>query len=284
MANRNQPPQFAKLDFDSIVLMGKHGDLINMLPVAREAARHLGKAVPWFFSPEFGQVFDGVSYVEPVPLKIPYWRPDLAHERAKRLGYRPVYAQVWGRCSHPEGARVSKFALAPYNMAAWLVSGFTRDEFFDRQRYPLVFDKRDLGRETHLLARHGWIGSPKFKICVATTIGETSPYRHGWNIYMSLRREFGDDAVVNVGPIRATRIYDFLTLLETADLIIASDNVFLHLAAATETPVVAIVRDDYWGGSKPRCRLAALHTYADKPERIIQSCKRAAARLREAHV
>src|SRR2546429_447310 len=56
-------------------------------------------------------------------------------------------------CTQLHGAGVSPppDALPSYSMSMWLRTGFSMEEYL---RFPLVFDRREPGREAQLAARH----------------------------------------------------------------------------------------------------------------------------------
>lgn len=88
--------QQGKVGKVGIVMLGRYGDILNCLPIAKAVADRYGK--PHFFvAREFASVLDGVSYVIPEVLDIPYDHLKDALKVAHSKCAYVMNAQVYGQ-------------------------------------------------------------------------------------------------------------------------------------------------------------------------------------------
>jgi hypothetical protein len=94
---------------------------------------------------------------------------------------------------------------------------------------------------------------------------QSSPFEPIEDLYDSLIKEFPSRSIVRCSSIRTPHLFDFLTLMDAADLIVTIDTAFLHLSRACKTPVIALVTDKpgTWWGSAWHPRFAMHCRYAD---------------------
>lgn len=225
----------------AIMLLGRYGDIINALPIARHVAENYGRP-HWIVSREFLPLFDGVSYVHPVPM-------DFDHSRIKdgisyaNQHYRFVLpAQIWGK----NWEQVQ--ATGSYNRESWRMCGFLH-KFEDKTWRP-IFDRRDPAAEAAYYRKCNPEGKPM--LIVNVTKGISSPYPQGGYLLSKLRTHFQEFHIVDVADWDLPHIYDLLGLMERAVAVIGIDTSLLHLAAACDVPIIALVNSMKWQGSEIR--------------------------------
>jgi len=225
----------------AIVLLGRYGDIINALPIARHIAENYRRP-HWIVSKEFAGVFDGISYVEPrlVDLKNHQLRDAIAF--AERHYRHIICAQIWGQ--NWEQTRVCE----SYNRESWRMCGFAHK--FDDKTWRPVFDRRDYVAEAAFYRKI----SPEGKNLILANVSRSvsSPFRHGVWVLAALRKAWPQLNIVDVSDWQLPRIYDLLGLMERAVAVVSIDTALLHLAAACNVPIVAIVNPSPWAGSELR--------------------------------
>lgn len=233
-----------------IVSLGRHGDLINVLPLAARLGQLSGRPVPWVVSEEFASTLEGASYVLPVPIRLDYGKPNQAIQMAKQKGFsgRPIVAQANGHLLSP--------VTGSYQTDAWEASKML-EEF---QRLPLTFDRRDRAREERLVAET-LDGRPALLVAVDSV---SSPIRLE-GFAGRLQKAFPECQVVDMGKVRAHRLYDVIGLLDRARILITVDSSLLHLSRASACPVFAVTNDGWKGSVLPPgavggCRYAGTTT------------------------
>lgn len=238
-----QKVQNAKQGRVGIIELGRHGDILNILPVCKAIAERHEKPL-FFVSKEFSLTLEGVSYVEPVILDLAYDKVREAQKFAAHKVEICLTAQVWGDQHSTEKRRT-------YNADSFTEAGFGHI-FDDVQNHPLIIDQRNPEREQALCDRV--LKSDKPVILVNVKGGISSPYPPGEQFFKFFKSnwELSYD-IVDMSTVHAERIYDLLGLFERAKLLITTDTSTLHLAAASTIPVVALVNDVEWLATAPRC-------------------------------
>jgi hypothetical protein len=232
-----------------IVMPGRFGDIINILPCARDIALKQGGNCAIMVSAEFASVLDGCSYVEPVVISSHFTDIQPAIAQAQEMFAKVLVAKV-----NEKSVGVTT-QCGSFNEESWRQIGYwgmSNDEGRMTNAWetlPLVFDRMDREREKRLNAETQRRREDK-KVLVNFS-GKSAPFEHGDEI----KRMFsGAWDVVDLGSIRAHRIYDLLGLMDAAQLLITGDTATMHLAAASGIPVVNLIGDQptRWHGSKPR--------------------------------
>lgn len=260
-----------------IVELGRYGDIINILPICQHIANTFGK--PYLMvSREFASILDGVSYVIPAPVDLPYSQLKDAVDLAKSRFKHVLVSQIWGHNWKQDRKTAS------FNRESWRAAGFLH-KFDDRTWSPL-FDKRDAAREASVIAKSG-LGEGQ-SILVNVTSGNSSPFAKGAELLAKIHAEFKDVQVIDVSKFRAPYVYDMLGLMEKSTALVSIDTSLLHLAAASTIPVVAIVNNG-WQGSElrhdtvarisyeqalksPALVIHAIHAALKAPRRVV-SCQ-----------
>lgn len=240
-----------KSDSVCMVELGRYGDIVNVLPIAKHL--HDTGTTPFFMVGwEFRDILDGVSYVNPWPVRLGHGDLIDALTQARKRFRTVLNCQIWG-VNYVQDQRCETF-----NQESWRMAGFL-DHFTD-PTWPLVFDKRDPERERHL--RERLFRTDKPKIVCNLTSAISAPFSSGKVILSRIGKQFSEYEVVDIGPLRCLYPFDILGLFDAAAVIISIDTLTLHLAQACHAPLVCIVRDD-WQGATPRYNCAARFTYSE---------------------
>jgi len=154
--------------------------------------------------------------------------------RSKGFSGKAIIAQANGHFhAHISGS---------YQTDAWEAAGMA-GEF---QRIPVVFDRRDRSREAKLVAET-LDGRPAILVSLNSV---SSPIRVE-GFAERLAASFPDCQIVDMGNVRAERLYDVLGLLDAARLLVTVDSSLLHLSRASACPVYAITNDGWKGSINP---------------------------------
>lgn len=226
----------------TLIELGRYGDVINILPPAWALARAnpSGKTRVVVGS-QYAGVLDGCSYIEPVvfdgDFSMDYLR---ACEWAKnKFGGHQLATQVYF------GGSVHSKQTNSFVTDSWLKAGFSPMWW---NELPTIFDNRNHVRESLLIREH----QTKKRNVLVCFDGTSSPFGDRNSILRILQDT--DFNVVDIGKIKADRIYDLLGLMDAAAGLITIDTSILHLAAAARCPYIALITDfpTAWHGSIPR--------------------------------
>ena len=225
--------------------LGRFGDIVHLLP----ALRALGTPTV-AVSKAFAGILDGVSYVKPLVLDVSHTSVLEAKATLERQFPRVVVTQMsapgWEPPRHCES----------FTEDAWRAIGML--ERYDDPALKLEFDRRDYARERLLIRR--CIPPLRQKPIVAVNLEGHSSAFPDRGLFMEHLKSAGNGefTLLDLSQIHALRLFDLLGLMELVDAIVTIDTATLHLAAATPTPVVAILSGNGgWYRSKPRCHVLA---------------------------
>jgi len=216
---------------------------------------------------EFASIFDGVSYVAPHVLNVNAYTGVLqAIQTGIRVYQGCIVPKWWDDPRHrpppmiPEPwfeTKTIKYQGKTWTMAAkdwdsyqtsqWEHAGFTREQMME---WPLVFDRRSEAREEQLRRQTFKTNKPKLLWNIGGTTNP-APGEHHAKLRAIMTRLHGKFENVDLGHIRAPRIYDLLGLYDKAAGMLTSDTSTLHLAAASKLPFVALLANG-GSGSVPR--------------------------------
>lgn len=230
-------------DAPTFLLLGRYGDGIIMLPAFAEIYRRTGIRPRVVVNTAYADIYDGVSFVEPIPVNLD-WKEDVHKARAM---FPDAVLIQWWLATRPMPKNLDLSPWPNFEASMWDRCGFTEA---DRMRLPLVFDRRNATREATLMDRV-WPSAMRGKPLVLYHFaGKSSPFGHLPELYPVIQAFARDFTLIDLGKIRAERIFDLLGLMECATGMILCDSAPLHLAYATETPYIAFIVDT-WSGSKP---------------------------------
>lgn len=230
----------------AIVQLGRMGDIINILPMAKALSAIEGEPITVVAGSDFASVLDGCSYVKPLVWSERWDRP-IEAMNALRGKFRRIHlAQIYGAQMSVD-MQCDSFAKESWRQAGFLPLW---------GRFPLVFDRRSQKREAALVRKHVVKDTPTILYNFA---GTSSPVPDADKLLADLKFRHGDRInFVDLSKIKADRIYDLLGLYESASGLISGDTATLHLASAVpELSVCGLVTDtrSLWHGSRLPLRL-----------------------------
>lgn len=214
----------------TFVQLGRLGDIINILPALQQEGEITGKRPRLVVARPFASLLDGVSYLDPVIFDGPV--NDLKRAAAgQEQGSRVCVTQVTGNATGT-------------NPPAWSFLRCSRAKArvgLEWNRRP-EFDRRDKEREDALLFSLGI--EPATEFVAVSTSGFSSPFSDAKRLLEGVAAACPENVrVVDLTRVRADRFYDLLAVIERAKLLVTIDTAHLHLAAATSTPVAALLAD-----------------------------------------
>jgi len=226
------------------IQLGRFGDIILLLPAMKYIADHTAEIPKMIVAQDYASVLEGVSYVEPIPLKVHWY---MGMPEARRYAKTHFGGGTVLQChGHEWGINLKQW---PSFMISMLDrTGVPLHLFHD---LPLVFDKRNTLREAAAAPKTN--GKPFILI---NTVGVSSPFPHGHKIFTALAHLKDRVALIDMGRIRCHRIYDVLGIMDRAIGTITTDTATLHLAHGSPRPYIALTVDG-WCTSTPRgnCKL-----------------------------
>jgi hypothetical protein len=249
-----------------IVQIGKHGDIINVLPLAFMLHKKLGGKIPWVVGEKWASTLEGATYVEPRFFNGTDDALHFAIDLCQR-GQKLLVTQAW---KHPDPTRqTDSFALEQWRYAGVLG---------ERGKWPLIFDNRDVIREQSLVAK--FIRKDRKNVLVGTDSVST-PYRNWVQLLERLYQELPDVNIVPLRKVKAERIYDLIALYDAADLVISVDTAHCHLIRASQTPLIMLQNDGWMGMNPPPPQCIASWRYAelgDNLTAVVEAAKKQLSR------
>ena len=258
-----------------VVLLGKTGDLIGMLPAL--------KMVNWIDKPfvmvnaQFASVLDGVSYVTPWPVHF-NWPTQVtqAREAAQQHFKHVVVPQFWNDSvpfSQPAGGQIVDFNGKKwrFDLTSWpncqaAMAGIMGVQLKEFQSSLVDFDQRNAKRERDLAST---VSNWKKPVILFNLEGESCPFGYAPEIVKVLQplRHLFD--LVDLSKIKAERVYDLLGLYDRAACLITVDTATLHLAGAGNIPYVAFTNDG-WSRAQPKGKCVLEISYSKTLEQLWQ--------------
>ncbi len=262
------------------IQLGRTGDLILLLPAFLEIFKRTGYKSNVVVSDEYAGVLDGVSYVKPHSLRLHWWQGiPVAKVYAQTLWGGAAVVQWWNECPIPPEYRGS-FTLQCHghnhgvNIELWpdfmtsmyARAGFTREEML---RLPLFFDRRNPTREAELVVRLYPVPLRKRPLLLTNFTGISSPFGFLPELWPTIQRFARDFHIVDLGNVKATRIFDLLGIYDMAAGLLTCDTATAHLAHGSKVPTIWFTVDG-WCGSQPRGNVALHVPYNSTPRRLTE--------------
>lgn len=249
LVNEILPPKPVKQYKDEfrVVSLRRAGDIIALLPLLKKVAEQ-DKHVRLVVHEDYKLLLDGTSYVDPI-----IWNGGMEDPEAAAKKHNAINAQVYGNGKFFGGTNEN------FASAAWTMLGQCWNRY-----YPLVFDQRNLQRESKLA--EGFINSEK-PVILMNLKGISSPFSHADLLHLKLQAQFGQVAqIVNLGDLRAERLYDVLGLMDRASVLISVDTYTLHLNRGHKIPTVALVNPKPIAASPDAGNVILRVPYEDVPK------------------
>lgn len=271
------------------LLGGKTGDVLQMLPCFHEVYRRIGKKPKVITSQEFCGVYDGTSYVEPYPIPHNWWNCiEPAQKLASQLDGKGVCVQFWNappvngdeigykgkgwttlQCHGKSyGCNIS---LDPnYGTSMARRCGFTQEEW---KALPLIIDKRVPVREQKLIQQV--VPGEKRPILLYNFTAKAFGFPWEPEVLNPIMQKYGRDfRLIDLGKIKAERIFDLLGLYDKAVGLVTADTATAHLAVASKIPTIWLTVHQQgsphpeWCGSVPRGNVSYHCNYAQVPSKV----------------
>lgn len=252
-------------DFDlGIAVLGRYGDIINVLPIAKKYA-DFGQRIAWGVLPEYADIFDGVSYVTPIVVNTKLQNVNVCVRELNKCCTNVQAWQMFGN-SAVGRRRTSSFAMEMWRMAG------AEAEFMN---LPLIFDRREPAREAELVKRV--IGENQRPLLYSGT-GNSSPFDKTHICLQAVKKVAAqyNCPVIDISQARAQRIYDMLGVFEASRGLVVIDSAYLHLTYACGTPTFALTSEgpkndrSPWYGSQPRAQWRAKASYSNWQDIILE--------------
>ena len=235
-----------------IVQTGHWGDIWNILPIVRHLAEMDGEAPFLSIPPEFASLFDVISYARRVDFDC-----DMADANAATQAAQQQFERVL-RCQVADIYDAAQHKCQSYNQEAWRLCGFL-DHFMD-ESWPLVFDRATTPKLDPAEAR---------PIVVNLTTCRTALFNGGYGVLDAVQAAF-PGMVADIGHIWKPQPWNLLPLYDAAKVVVSIDTGTLHLAAASKTPLIALVADGSfwrngheWRSAIPRYRCPFRFRYSE---------------------
>lgn len=259
------------------IQLGRFGDLILLFPAFKLIYDRTGQRPIVIVSNDYASVFDGISYAQPYPIKA-HWFLEMpkARDIAARLFGGGIVPQWWNETNpkgvppgpqvlqcHGEkwGVDINKYP--DFGTSMWIRAGFTREEMMTA---PLVFDRRSPEREESLAKLYV---QPNRKLLLYNFTGISSPFGYVPEMMRVLSDYQTRFRMINIGAIKASRIYDLLGLYDLAVGLITIDTATGHLAPASKVPTIWFTVPG-WTRSVPRGNVALHMPYNHFPKRASE--------------
>ena len=233
-------------DRRAFLLLGRLGDIVNFLPVARDLAIKDGQPVVMLVSRGMEGVLEGVSYVQAVVLDVEPMDRNEGERIARGMFDNVTVVQVAGRGISADRIEES------YNRDSWRLAGYA-NRWHDAT-LKTVFDRRHYPRERDLIQRI-MPDTDRPVILLNCRSGYSSPFV-GWQSFQEALIERWSDQVrfIDVGDLRCERFQDLLGVMELAAGMVTIDTATLHLASACGIPVMHLAPNlGRWRATTPRC-------------------------------
>lgn len=238
----------------TVIQLGRFGDLIILLPALREIHNRTGQKPNVIVSQDYGSVLEGVSYITAYPIPV-HWVDgmDEAKKCAKEIFGEfiipawwndktfvvpPKYRGYFSLNHHGRTYGINRSIWPNFMVSMWERLGFTYEEMMT---LPLVFDRRTIRSST--------VRKKPALLYNFTAI--SSPFGYLDEVWPVLQRFNRDFRLVDIGKIKAHRIYDLIDIYDEAAGLLTCDTATLHLASASTVPYIAWTQNGFLG-SVPR--------------------------------
>lgn len=277
-------PQISRLDHcwwlpknpPLFIQLGRTGDLLLLFPAFKLIYDRTGMKPHVIVSNVYANIFEGISYAVPNVIT-GHWYNDMPKARAlaEKMSINPIIPQWWQPGVFPRdvppgpmilqshglnwGVDTSKYP--DFGTSMWARAGFTRQEMIAA---PLVIDRRNPMREEVLFKQHVTNNKP---LLLYNFTGISSPFGYVPEMMKLLSPYQLHFNLVDIGHIRAFRIFDLLGLYDKAVGLITIDTSTAHLAPASKVPTIWFTVPN-WGSSVPRGNVALHVSYNETPKRL----------------
>jgi hypothetical protein len=268
------------------IIMGRYGDIIIALPALKHIYDTTGQKPVVITSTRFGDIFDGVSYVDAIQLQ------DLngdnylkAQDYCKEKGYKAKVLRWWmiGNAEDLNDIPLSDSDNTVIFKGKKFNINFTRwpnyqTSLWDRtgvpielmKSLPLVFDKRNKERETALVNFINKKNKKRLPVCLYNFCGHSSPFAAVPEFMNELYKWKNKFHMVDLGELKCEKIYDLLGLFDASKLLVTIDTATMHLSKSSKIKTIAFANDSNngWGQSMKHDGIIAYIKYMSASSNI----------------
>jgi hypothetical protein len=214
----------------TFVQLGRAGDILNILPLVKQYRDDSGMQPALMVSSDYAGLLDGVSYCDRLIYDGEFTSLSKAIFKARHHSADIVNCQIYGDiCDNKPQAE--SFAIESWLQAGAVVPHGT---------LPLVIDKRDYSAEADLF-NSLCLNLTRPYILVALN-GISSPFPYNKSAWAEIDKAFGHDfQLIDLSKVKAEKFFDLLGLIDNAHCLVTVDTGVLHLAAASNTPVISLI-------------------------------------------
>lgn len=221
------------------ILLGRYGDLVNFLPVLKYDYDTIGKKSKIIVAKEYADLFESVSYAEPIIFNGHY----RDYPTARNFAYNKLQdCKIIDVSVSGNGYKLAKRTTS-FVRESWRLSGCPIPWGY----LPVIIDIRNFEREKKLV--NSVLSGKNKPIVLVNLEGNSSPLKIDLkNKLMDQLRKLQDDFEVINLP-RAEKFVDLLGLFEKANYLVTIDTGTLHLARAVpKLKVISLISDlkDEW--------------------------------------
>ena len=246
------------------IQLGKHGDILSILPILQEEYRVTRCRPALIVAKEYSEIPLELDWLETI-----IWEGDW-----QDLHGALRFAKIRGGVVHTPQTHGKDFPIKREHPS------------FQLDQYDRCGRLKEWGTLPLTLPRGNpsMVAFPPVPYIIFSDHSQSSPFPHKEELFTILKETFPSHLIVRLSSIRLPRLLDLLALMDAADLIVCVESMPLHLSLATRTPVIALATDtpSRWHGSAYHPRMA-LHVrygdYALRREEIMSVAQRAVNKL-----
>lgn len=232
----------------------KAGDVISILPILHAEYTRTGEPQNLVVAREYASVVEGLDYVKPCVFQGEWWDFKRAYQYAKMMFDTVLVPQNHGQVQLGKAIDFERKTSSAF-LDMWERVGYL--DQWDKLPLPLPrTSKTTLSGPTIFYADHS----------------QSSPFFHANDLHKLIQDTFPSHQVMRASGMRLKSLRDFLPVMDASDLIVSVETSFLHLAKATQTPIIALATDkpDPWRGLPYSSKFAFHCRYGDFESRKVE--------------
>lgn len=240
----------------AVLMLGKAGDIINILPILGQRHSRATVKQNLIVARDYLSVVDGLPYVQPIVFDGNWLDFKGGYQFAKKM-----FDEV--ECPQMSG---NEMVFAHFTPSVMLDSWHRMRMLPEWDSLPLNIPHVEPVEKT--------------KTIFFADHSQSSPFFQKQELFKFLADAFPEHQIIRSSGMRLKSLFDFIPHMDRAQLIVSVETSFLHLSAASKTPVIALAANlpSHWHGS-PWSKRFVLHCrYNDfdfrKPE-ILAAANRA---------
>lgn len=234
--------------------LGKIGDVCSILPILSHEHKTTGRKPMLVVAEEYASCFDNLDYADLLIYK-GHWQ-DLsgAMASAKRHYPKVIATQTYSKDFEIE-KRQASFQLDQWERAGMLSKWDT---------LPLIIPRPEESIAKAIVNQH----FKKPKVILYGDHSQSSPFPHREQLASLLVEHFGKDhQILRLSEVNLKNPMHLLALYDAADLLVTIETLHIHLAKASDVPMVVLATDhpSPWHGSAGSRRFSFYGRYGEFP-------------------